>query len=87
LKEDIQNLISNVFCAPGLHHNLLSMEQLSDKCYNMDIHHGYYKVKNDSKLPIIPLKIQHENTLIEVLSYQMMIGCGICILDTSIFLG
>nr|KYP56458.1 Retrovirus-related Pol polyprotein from transposon TNT 1-94 [Cajanus cajan] len=41
LKDGSQNFISDVFYAPGLHHNLLSMRQLSEKGYNMQIHHGY----------------------------------------------
>ena len=35
LKDDFQKFISDIFYAPGLHHNLLSMEQLSKKGYNM----------------------------------------------------
>ncbi|XP_020231280.1 uncharacterized protein LOC109811850 [Cajanus cajan] len=41
LKDSSQNFISEVFYAPGLHHNLLSMGQLSEKGYNMQIHDGY----------------------------------------------
>ncbi|PNX75607.1 putative copia-like retrotransposable element [Trifolium pratense] len=36
-----QNFIGDVFYAPGLHHNLLSMRQLSEKGYNMQIHNGF----------------------------------------------
>ncbi|RDX98766.1 hypothetical protein CR513_18269, partial [Mucuna pruriens] len=41
LKDGSQNFISDVFYAPGLHHNLLSMGQLSEKGYNMQILNGY----------------------------------------------
>ncbi|RDX80501.1 hypothetical protein CR513_38941, partial [Mucuna pruriens] len=40
LKDGSQNFISDVFYAPGLHHNLLSMGQLSEKGYNMQILDG-----------------------------------------------
>ena len=35
LKGGSHNFISNVFYAPDLYHNLLSMGQLSEKCYNI----------------------------------------------------
>ncbi|KAF7838842.1 Retrovirus-related Pol polyprotein from transposon TNT 1-94 [Senna tora] len=38
LKDGTQNFISDVFYAPGLHHNLLSMGQLSEKGYDMRVH-------------------------------------------------
>ncbi|KAF7821882.1 U-box domain-containing protein 32 isoform X1 [Senna tora] len=41
LKDDTQNFIFDVFHAPGLHHNLLSMEQLSEKSYDMRVHQGF----------------------------------------------
>ncbi|RDY00821.1 hypothetical protein CR513_15944, partial [Mucuna pruriens] len=41
LKDGSQDFISDVFYAPGLHHNLLSMGQLSEKGYNMQILNGY----------------------------------------------
>ncbi|XP_058740876.1 uncharacterized protein LOC131613206 [Vicia villosa] len=41
LKDGTQNFIGDVFYAPGLHHNLLSIGQLSEKSYNMQIHNGF----------------------------------------------
>ncbi|KAF1867906.1 hypothetical protein Lal_00012802 [Lupinus albus] len=41
LKDESQNFIGDVFCAPGLPHNLLSMGQLLEKSYNMQIHNGF----------------------------------------------
>ncbi|XP_058775135.1 uncharacterized protein LOC131649389 [Vicia villosa] len=41
LKDGTQNFIDDVFYAHGLHHNLLSMGQLSEKGYNMQIHNGF----------------------------------------------
>ena len=70
LKDGSQNFICDVFYAPGLHHNLLSMGQLSEKGYNMKIHKGYCtlidrngrfitKVKM-SPNRLFPLRIQHD---------------------------
>ncbi|KAF7820234.1 Retrovirus-related Pol polyprotein from transposon TNT 1-94 [Senna tora] len=41
LKDGTQNFISDVFYAPGLHHNLLSMGQLSEKGYDKRVHQGF----------------------------------------------
>ena len=41
LKDGSQKFMSDVFYAHGFHHNLLSMRQLLEKGYNMQIHHGY----------------------------------------------
>ena len=70
LKDGSHNSISDVFYAPGLHHNLLSMGQLSDKGYDMQIHQGYCTMydKNGRFIAkvkmtlshLFPLKIQHD---------------------------
>ena len=70
LKDESQNFIGDVFYALGLHHNLLSMWQLSEKGYNMQIHNGFCTLvdKNGrfiSKIRMTPnhlfhLKIQHD---------------------------
>jgi len=70
LKDGSQNFIGDVFYAPGLHHNLLSIGQLSEKGYNMKIHNGYCtlidrngrfitKVKMTPNR-LFPLRIQHD---------------------------
>ncbi|KAF7843909.1 Retrovirus-related Pol polyprotein from transposon TNT 1-94 [Senna tora] len=69
LKDGTQNFISDVFYAPGLHHNLLSMGQLSEKGYDMRVHQGFCtlfdkngrfvaKVKMTPNR-LFPLMIQH----------------------------
>ena len=73
LKDGSQNFISDVFYAPGLHHNLLSMGQLSEKGYNMQICDGYCTLidKNGRFIAkvkmtpnrLFPLKVQHEKFL------------------------
>ena len=70
LKDGSHNFISNAFYAPGLHHNLLSMGQLSKKGYNMQIHLGYCIIfdrdgrfiteVNMTSNKLFPLKMQHE---------------------------
>jgi len=70
LKDGSQNFISDVFYTPGLHHNLLSMGQLSEKGYNMQIHDGYCTWINKNRRFIakvkmtpnrlFPLKVQHD---------------------------
>ena len=70
LKDGSQNFISDIFYAPGLYHNLLSMRQLSEKGYNMHIHQGYCTMidKNGRFIAkvkmtpnrLFPLKTQHE---------------------------
>jgi len=70
LKDGSQNFISDIFYALGLHHNLLSVGQQSEKCFNIQIHHGYYtlidrsgrfifKVKMTPN-SLFPLKVQHK---------------------------
>ncbi|KAL4388518.1 hypothetical protein GQ457_09G024580 [Hibiscus cannabinus] len=70
LKDGSQNYISDVFYAPGLHHNLLSMGQLSEKGYNMQIHDGYCTLIDKNRRFIakvkmtpnrlFPLRVQHD---------------------------
>nr|KYP46330.1 Retrovirus-related Pol polyprotein from transposon TNT 1-94 [Cajanus cajan] len=70
LKDGSQNFISDVFYAPGLHHNLLSMGQLSEKGYNMQIHDGYCMLIDKNRRFIakvkmtpnrlFPLNVQHD---------------------------
>ncbi|XP_058767121.1 uncharacterized protein LOC131640748 [Vicia villosa] len=73
LKDGTQNFIGDVFYAPGLHHNLLSMGQLSEKGYNMQIHNGFCTLidRNGRFITKVrmtpnrlsPLKIQMKNFL------------------------
>ena len=70
LRDGSQNFIGDVFYAPGLHHNLLSMGQLSEKGYNMQIHNGYCTLidRNGRFITkvrmtpnrLFPLRIQHD---------------------------
>ena len=70
LKDSSHSSIFDVFYDPSLHHNLLSVEQLLDKGYSMQIYQGHCTMydKNDrfiAKVKMIPnrlfpLKIQHE---------------------------
>ena len=70
LKDGSQNLISVVFYVPNLRYNLLSMGQLLEKGYNIQIHHGFCtlidwngrfvtKVKMTPNR-LFPLKIHHK---------------------------
>ena len=62
--------MSDVLYAPDLHHNFLSMGQLSKKGYNMQTHQGYCTMldKNGKLIAkvkmtpnrLFPLKIHHE---------------------------
>ena len=70
LKDGSQNFIYDVFYTLGLHLNLLSMRQRSEKVFNMKIYQGYctlidkngrfvakVKMTHDR---LFPLKIHHE---------------------------
>lgn len=52
LKDDYQNFISNV----NIYHNLLSIGQLSEKGYNMQIHHGYYTLIDQNRRFVAKVK-------------------------------
>ncbi|RDX94009.1 hypothetical protein CR513_23663, partial [Mucuna pruriens] len=70
VKNGSQNFIYDVFYIPGLHHNLLSMRQLSEKGYNMQILDGYCTLidKNGRFIAkvkmtpnrLFPLKVDHK---------------------------
>lgn len=74
LKDGSHNFISDVFYAPNLHHNPLSMGQLLDKGYNMLIYQGYCTLIDKHErfvakiliMPnrLFPLQIQHGKFLV-----------------------
>ncbi|RDX74038.1 hypothetical protein CR513_46259, partial [Mucuna pruriens] len=53
LKYGSRNFIFDIFYAPGLHHNLLSMRQLLEKGCNMKIHHAYYILIDKNEIFIV----------------------------------
>ena len=57
LKDGSINFISDVLYVPSLHQNLLSMEQLSEKGYEMQIYKGVCTINNERKGLIAKVKM------------------------------
>lgn len=57
LKDGSMNLISDVLYVPSLHQNLLSMGQLSEKGYEMQIYKGVCTINDERKGLIAKVKM------------------------------
>ena len=65
LKYECQNIILDVFYAPNIHHNLLSMRQLLEKGYNKQIRHRYCIMFDEIGRFIAKLKMTPNQFFIE----------------------
>ena len=84
LKNGSTNFISDVFYVHELHHNLLSMDQLSKKkIYDIRIRNGTYTIFNKKNIKMIASVLMTSNRLFSLKLSTSNFSCLITMIDDN----